>query len=240
MNVPTPYVAFDDLNDDQLNELDQDAIEWYIDRACADDGIKLLPPAPPEPPTIRTVPKSVLHYVVVGLRFSDEGAARRVSAALNAEADFRRALEYVGKRRWSGPQHDTKEELTDSPVQIERVHTRQEAEEQDTIETRTADAKTAYDTAKKAYDEVYQQRSNVARHVYNRISAAHTTIARRESIRREHERYIVLAGGDPVIAARFLWKAYGEDSLLIGVANPGDVVMRQPDAPDHSEADATL
>lgn len=239
MNLPTPYVAFDDLTDDILHELDVEAIDWYIDRECADAGVKLLPPAPPQPPQNRVVPKSVPHYIVSGLRFSEQAAAQRVVDAINREAEFRRDTEYLGRHRWSGPTFDKKEESPDVAVSVERVHTHAEAEEQDGIEQRTADAKTAYETAKKEYDAVYSERSDIARRIYNRLSEAHTKIERRERIRREHRRYIALAGGDETIAARFLWKAYGTDAELIGVANPGDVVMRQPE-PESSAADEVL
>ena len=223
MPVPSPYIPFELLTDDQLHELDSDAAEWYIDRICADVGVKLLPPSPPPPPERPTVSKSVRHYVVAGLRFSSDEAAKRVASAINVEAEYRRTLEHIG-RRWSGPTCDTRDAEPTVDVTTEQVYNRAECEEQDGIEERTKAAKDAYDTAKREYDAVYADRSRVARTVYDRISEAHTVIGRREQIRREFARYVELAGGDQTIAARFLWKAYGTDAELIDVPRPDDVV----------------
>jgi hypothetical protein len=227
------------LTDDMLHDLDFEAVDWYIDRACADQGVKLLPPAPPAAPPTGNVPKSATHYVVAGIRFSAAEVAQRVADAINREAEWIRTLAYIGKHRWSGPTYDTKDDSPEVTVASERVYTFTEAESADGIETRTKDAKAAYDKAKKEYDTVYSERNDVAERIYARISEAHATIRKRERIQIEHSRYVVLAGGDLTIAARFLWKAYGSDAELIGVANPGDVVQRAEPV-DPSLADEIL
>lgn len=228
---------FDELTHDELIALDDTAINYYIDRACADEGVPLLPPTPPEQPKIEQIEKSVVHYTIAGLRFLDEADARSVEAAI-AATKSRRTVQTLGTYRWNDPTHDAPE--TDPIiVGMDRVFDVDGAARQKAETDRTADRKAAYEEAKKTYDSALNGRENVSRHIRNAVSAAWKLEHRRRDLLHQYQRYIPLANGDELVAKRFLQKAYSDArDVLPGLYPDGwnDVVRAMPAPEVEAEA----
>lgn len=198
--------SFDDLTHDELVALDDAAIAFYIDKACAEEGVPLLPPTAPVPPIVATIDKRVTHYIVSGLRFANESDARAVQAAIS-NTKSRRALVYMGSYRWQDPQHDApaEDEVT---ITLERVFDADGAAAEKAENERTGERKAAFDAAKKEYDAALAGRDNVAANIRGTVNEAHRLQRKREHLMAEYERYLPLANGDDQVAKRFLQRAH--------------------------------
>lgn len=200
--------AFDDLTHDELVALDDAAISFYIDKACAEEGVPLLPPTAPVPPVIAAIDKRVTHYIVSGLRFASEADARAVQSAIAATTS-RRSLVYMGSYRWQDPQHDApaEDEVT---INLERVFDADGAAAEKAEKERTSERKAAFDAAKKEYDAALSGRDNVATNIRGTVNEAHRLQHKRDRLMAEYERYIPLANGDEQVAKRFLQRAHSD------------------------------
>lgn len=199
---------FDDLTHDELVALDDAAISFYIDKACAEEGVPLLPPSAPVPPIVATIDKRVTHYIVSGLRFTSEADARAVQEAI-AKATSRRTLVYMGSYRWQDPQHDAPAE-DEVVVTLERVFDADGAAAEKAEKDRTSARKAEFDAAKKEYDAALSGRDNVAAQIRGTVNEAHRLQHKRDRLMAEYERYIPLANGDAQVAKRFLQRAHSD------------------------------
>ena len=201
--------AFETLTHDELIALDDTQIDYYINRACAEAGVPLLPPSPPVQPEVAHIDKPVTHYIVAGIRFSDEKDARQVEAAIT-RCQSRRTLQYLGGGyHWQNPQHDAP---ADDPivVSMERVFDAAACALQKADDDAKKAKKEAFESAKKSYDAALTGRENCARDIRSTISAAWKLENRRRELTREYDRYLPLANSDATVAKRFLQKAYSD------------------------------
>ena len=200
--------AFDNLTHEELIALTDEQIQFYIDKACAEEGVPLLPPSAPVKPDVVVVPKTVTHYVVAGVRFLVESEARAVAAAIN-RSQSRRALVHMGTYRWSDPVHDAPEQ-DEVLVTTEQVFDANGAAAHKAETDQKADRLKAYEDAKKAYDAALTGRDNVGQSIRATVSKAWRLESRRQELLREYDRYKPLANGDELVAKRFLQRAHGD------------------------------
>jgi hypothetical protein len=225
--MPEPRQPFETLTDDQLAALEYEDIQFYIDIACAEQGIPLLP-AEPVPPPERTITKSGVHYVIGTWRFSQREAAEAIADVVNKQHEFRRETKYIGDSwRYNSPTYDAREDTPEVSVTTERVFTMSEAAAQQEDINKWAAAKKQYEDDKKAYDSTSKGRNAAGVEIRSRVEDAARKVRRREFLKAEYQKYLTLANGVIDIAGRFLYRAYS-DAKESGIENPGEPVREAP------------
>lgn len=211
--------AFDQLTEAELVALSENDIQRYIDLACAEDGVALLPELPEKPPT-KAVPDDLTVYEVAGMLFFDAGEANEVAAAINL-ARTRVLAKYI-----SGPSYRRTVEPAVDPVnvtslQILRPETA--AQMRALIEAHEAEVK-RYNELKTAHDKITRARESHANAIRSKVEDAWSLHRRREQRGRDYARYLELAEGNQAVAMRFLDKAYSDARELLAEL-PWDTLM---------------
>lgn len=218
----------DDLNDEELLALTPDEIDRYVDLACAEAGIKLLPEKAPQPPKMDSyVPDQVL-WSIGGLVFFKKKDADKVRAALVGSSLAN--VKYVDlgsyrtdySRRTAVPEHEIP---TIHEVQCfsEELAARCKSEF-----TRINEEKEDYEKRKREYDQISNQRAEIRQRINNQVYALRKQEERRQSMLRELDRYLVLADHNMRVALRFLQSAHPEaptvlpDKFPVPDADPND------------------
>lgn len=204
--------SFDSLTEQELVALDEDAIQRYIDYACAENGVP-LPSLPPAPATVDYTPDVTVYSVGHWLHFrSAEQAARVLDAIGEAnpfEMDYLNVPTGVTSHALTARRSSS---LVVTPIQAfstERAAALKEA---------LAGAKRAediYQKARKAYDSAVSERESYADDIRGKVADAWERHNDREARRRDYERYLSLADGDTRIAARFLANAHHDARTLL-------------------------
>lgn len=195
---------FEDLTRDELVALGDDAINYYIDRECAERGLPLLPPAPPVAPDKGGLAPDVTHYLIPKSRFRTVEDAQAALAAINA-------LPRIDAAYVRGYGYEKVEAAPDQPLQMtqERVYSRALANETESRRDDYGRLKAVYDREKEQYDKAYRGRETAAGSIRSAIGDAYDQSQTIKSLRHDHARYVQLANGDRAVAARFLEAAHG-------------------------------
>lgn len=194
---------FNDLSRQELTELTHEDIERYIDLACAEAGVALLLKEPPTPPT-KIIAEDMTVFGVGDLLFQSDDVARAVADFVNG-CTGRGELKYL-----SAPSYRKVWEPATDRVDVSRVvafSPERAASLRAEIE-QAERAKKAYDDDKRRYDEVAHERAAIAREISTAIEDAWSHRRRVEELQRAYARYVELAEGNRLIAARFFEKAY--------------------------------
>lgn len=198
---------FDDLTDDELVTLRDEDVKFYIDYACAEEGVKLLPPQTPAPPTKELPPHDLTAYFIGSspgeFTTLDRDHAMRVVDAMNSQPAIHAF--YI-----PGPTLEQKAIQRTDPYVINSKPLYSEAMVAKVGEQiqRFAVEKKDYDEAKADYEKTRRAREQIAERIHYRIDAAYTKDRRRRDLLALHGRYLELANGDRTIAARFLRRAH--------------------------------
>lgn len=204
---------FDDLTPEQLTALTPEQIAYYIDLACAEAGVKLLPPRP-QLVSAAPAPHDVTHFCVsINERFTDRAEAEAVVEAVR-RAHSRRDKKYAGGRySYSGPTYDTPAIDTESALPSVTTDTLYSADlfarEKDRI-TQASEQKERFEKATKEYNEIEEKRERIGSPILSAINEAHDQQRRRRRRLEEFDRYVELAKGDRETAARFLAAAHSD------------------------------
>lgn len=203
---------FETLNEQELVALSEDEIQRYIDYACAENGVPLLPALPPAPEPVSFEPDSKVYSIGHWLHFAHSEQAARVLEAIKEAAAIE--TDYLS----------TPTGITSTAISLRRPSLMITADDAFTAE-RAASIKDAlagakrqqdiYEKAKKEYDRAVSERQAYASDIRDRIGAAWEKHNRRESLRRDYERYLSLADGNAEIAARFLANAHRDAQVLL-------------------------
>lgn len=204
---------FKTLTEQELVALSEDDVQRYIDYACAEEGVPLLPTLPPAPVAVNYEPDAKLYSLGHWLHFQHPEQAARVLEAIKeaapVETDYLQTPTGVTSTAIAARRSSA---LT---IVAEDAFTAMRAAE---IREALAGAKRAediYNKAKKAYDSAVRERDGIASDIRDTIAAAWEKHERRESLRRDYERYLSLADGNSEIAARFLANAHGDAQVLL-------------------------
>lgn len=204
--------AFTNLTEQELVALTEEDIRRYIDYACAENGVPLLPALPPEPPVVAFEPDAKVYSVGHYLHFTSVEDATRVMEAIKSSR-------LIDTDYLSTPAHITSLAIANRQPRI--AIDVQDAFSQDkaaAIKRDLADAKIAqdiYDRAKKDYDGAVNDRQAYESDIRDAVAAAWDTHRKRESRRADYERYLSLADGNKQIAARFLDNAHRDARVLL-------------------------
>ena len=203
---------FNTLSEQELVALDEEQIQRYIDFACAEDGVPLLPFLPPEPAAIDFKPDAKYYSVGHSLHFRTAEEAARVMETIKANNP-------VDTGYISTPGSVTSTTIATGKPYItisesDAFSAGRAAELKDALAAAKREEE-VYQKAKHAYDAAVTQRASYADEIRSKIGEAWETHTRREEIRRAYERYLDLAGGQPSIATRFLSNAYHDAERLL-------------------------
>lgn len=203
---------FNDLSEAELTAITEDDVQRYIDYACADAGVPLLPSLPPEPVPMAFEPDTKLFSVSYHLNFpTAEGAARVMDAIREngaVETDYLQTPSRVTSSVISRRRHEPTLNVTEafSPELAARLKDDLAGAKQ---------AEEIYAKAKKEYDSAVAQREAYAADIRSAVEAAWETRYRRENRQRDYERYLDLAEGNREIALRFLTRAHSDTKALL-------------------------
>lgn len=207
--------AFDTLTEQELVALSEEDIQRYIDYACAENGVPLLPALIPEPPS-NPVPETDEIAYAVGRSYSTDIVCLKSSDAQEL-ADFLNRIQTVELQYVPGPTTDRVIDVRRGPYVVTPTPCYSAALGA-TIRPALADAERAkkvYDAAKKDYDRAVAEREGTASEIRDKVSDAWEVHNRRESRRRDFARYLQLADGKQDIAARFLLNAHHDSRELL-------------------------
>jgi hypothetical protein len=194
---------FDTLTEAELVALTSEGLRWYIDRACAENGIQLLPDAAPTKPSQTPIAPDGFVYQVAGLSFRTHDDAIAVRDFIRERGRVK--LDY-GHGDYN---HKVIKPLDDDDEVVTTKAAFTETYSASIIDVKAEQKATseAYALAREQYEEIVEKRTTIA----NGIMASYNSAIRyekdRQALRHEYTRYLVLAEGDPVIAANFLKSA---------------------------------
>lgn len=202
---------FDELTEAELLALNETDVQRYIDYACAEEGVPLLPDAAPVAPNAEAIADDLTAYEIQsGLLFTRREDAEKVCELLQA-------MQRGSTRYISGPSYRQAFEPDNFPVSItpRRLLSHEKAANLRAVIEKVEREKKAYETARTEYDNTAKARNNVAGGIYERIEEVKTRQARRETLMREYMRYLDLASGIKSIALRFLKSARPDAEELL-------------------------
>lgn len=208
---------FDDLNELELVALATDEINHYIDVACAEAGVPLLPPRPPEAPELPEVPPH--DATVYTLKWGYSSVAHFTdSAQANAALELFKGLTSICDLGYvSGPSYEKKivNDSREFSISTESCYSGNLADRLALVLGEIKTAKDAHTKEKGAFDKAVIEREGIASEIRTRVREARDRENRRQRLRLEFDRYLVLADGSRDIAARFLAKAYPDAPELV-------------------------
>jgi len=200
---------FDDLSDAEILALNDSQVSQYIDLACAEAGVPLLPPRPNEPDAVPVTPDMTI-YGVGDIYFYNQADALSAVALLGS---LRRcSLQYV-----SGPRYErvVRPETSDLSVQPAKHFSPENWDRVKNDANRYAEQKKTYDADLGEYNKAGAARSKIAESICGRREQVCADERRREMLRASFERYLALADGNREIAARFLKAAHGDADTML-------------------------
>lgn len=199
---------FEELTHADLLGLTTEQVDYYVDRACAEEGVPLLPESSPVPPPgDHPVPHRTFYCVrsVSGLLFDDPAVAEQVADVLSQVRRYR--LESIPGRDWRNHEQYAKP-VGDRETTATVKHLDEHLYETHRLRVEQYEASRAdYAEARTAYDAAVQKRLEVFRRVAGFVTAAQALERRREALRAMFRRYVELAAGDIETAQRFLRQA---------------------------------
>lgn len=204
---------FDKLTEQELVALTEDEIQRYIDYACAENGVPLLPALPAAPEVLNYEPDVKVYSVGHWLHFLHAEQAARVMETISEAAPIE--LDYLSVPIGVSSHAISTRRATEQTVTVEMAFSAARAAQ---LKDDLAGQKRAEDTyakAKKDYDRAVSERESHAAEIRDAVEAAWEKHSRRESLRRDFERYLSLADGNAEIAARFLANAHRDAQVLL-------------------------
>lgn len=193
--------AFGELTHDDLLGLTDEQVDFYIDLACAEAGVRLLPPAMPDAtaPDVKNT-----FWMACGVRFLVREEAEQVAALASR---FRRVtMEYMHGSNYSR-QHARPASEPEAVTEVREIDQHLYETHRLRLDQHAAEMG-AYGEAREEYDRICRERATVHGRIRERREAARTLERRRRHIRAELERYLELAGYVYQTALNFLEAAY--------------------------------
>lgn len=203
---------FQELTQDELVALSREDIQFYIDYACAEAGVKLLPPQAPIEPKLEKPEHDLVVYDVGGIVVLARDAADIIAEAINKHQDRLITLLYM-----SGPSFEKKATPRTDPVVVTpiKVYSEHRAAMIGPALAEFDRAKKAYQEARKEYDDVLRARADIAAEINTAVEDAHARNWKQRDRREMFARYLLLANGNTTIAARFLYRSYPDALELV-------------------------
>jgi hypothetical protein len=199
---------FDDLTPTELETVPDEQVERFIDIACAQQGVPLLPDYPQEP--VKPDVKPIIDvFDVAGILVTSLEDAQAICDTLKEVAR-------VGYTYVSGPGYE-KRTTTPDQLNITQQHM-YSGEYWDQVRVKMeayAAAEQQYRHDKTEYEKAGTERDRVAESITMAVGTARARADRRAFLQRSYDRYLDLADGDLKVAARFLADANPEARELL-------------------------
>ena len=189
---------FKEISTEELVKLTQKQIDDLVDLECAEENIRLLPVLPQEADFDIDIP-DITVYELPELQLTNKDDAKKVLDLMNT-------IKSQVTVEWrSSYDHRPVRKTTEILQYRESQRYSQELYSKiaDKVTMRET-AKENYNEAKKEYDEIEEQRKEIVQKVMAGINQAKLQDQRVENLKREFNRYMVLAENDRHIAWRFL------------------------------------
>jgi len=188
--------------EEELLALTPEEIANTIDYECAELGIPLLP-TKPLPYNFVAPSRDIEAYCIGGLRFDNRDAAEGILTVIK---DYK-----VYKEDYSDYNFKYLSELNENDYSYPKIeqasyYTKQRWDEIETELKRQIKLNDEHKEAKKIYDAILEDRSEVVNALQERISTAKHRARRVAEIRAQWKRYLELAENNPSIALNFLLK----------------------------------
>jgi hypothetical protein len=199
------------MRETELINVTQDDISRYVDLACAEEGIPLLPEQAPIAPDAEAVADDMTVYEIAGILFPRREDAQKV-------CDLVATLEHGSTNYISGPSYRQKYEPTEGDsvsVQTRRLLSPQKAASLKGAILVIERAKKEYQDTKKEYDRIVEARAEIVTRIDEAVRKAQSAQWRRDGLMKEYQRYLDLAQGIKTIALRFLEAARPESRELL-------------------------
>lgn len=207
-------MAFKDLTDTQVLDLDDVDVEDIIAREIMEQGVKKVDEPVPlllQKPAL----KKEKFYEADGVLFKTMSQAEKFAALQPYRKDYHWNIGsefYYSKK---------------SNVRIEVVELYDETELLERAED-LQDWNRAYQdwqTHKNRYDSYLRSKSRINKEVWDRVTKVRADNRELQEIQDAYYEYIKLANGDKEIAQKFLFKTYGEEAAMaaIGVLDSLDL-----------------
>lgn len=216
MKLSIALQRFDTMSDAELVALTDEQIALYMDLACAEAGVPLMPPdpgpAPPEPER----KQDVTHWVVGGFAFRNAEDAAAVANLVNGlprlKADYARGGSYRDRISKSDDAVVT--------VEQERLYSPNAWDDQRAQVIERQAALEQHERLVSEWVNASEQRAKTAGFVHDRIADARVRESARERYQAEMERYKTLANGDEHVAYRFLIAAHPDAHEFVPAPAP--------------------
>ena len=202
---------FEKLTDAEVNALDSETIERYIDLECAEQGVPFVPPVPVRPAKVNeSQPDTTLH-LVGGIAFGLLEDAERIAGEI-AKCD-RWETKY---ENYAG-QYRSLYKPTFEPVIVttQRVVTAAAVLSLGVSEAKATEAREAFQRASEEFNDISGRRAAIAVEIHQRVGVARTNEMTRANYQRAHTKYLDLAGGRRDVAARFFENAYPDARTIL-------------------------
>lgn len=193
----------DDLTDEQILALPEDAVELLIKRRMAEEGIPVVP-MPVESDYIPVSGPSSAVYEIAGVKFIDRDAAEAVLNVINSHTSQRVKATYGRSYRTTFVESD------DADLSVTtRQHYSQEsyAAEQDAI-TENERRREVYEREMRDYRQADEKARHIREDINQRIAEVRQLQERMQTLTERLAEYKVLAQGDEKMAMQFLARAY--------------------------------
>lgn len=204
---------FDSLTEQELVALTDEQIQRYIDYACAENGVPLLPSMVQPPPVVNFEADVKIYTVGHHLHFATMEEATRVADAIQANNPIE--LDYLSTPSGAPSHAVSRRRSTSESVTVQDAFSAERAAALKDDMAGAQKAEAVYQAAKKEYDRAVNERESYADDIRGKVADAWETHNRRESRRRDFERYLQLADGNREIAARFLANAHRDAQDLL-------------------------
>lgn len=192
----------EDLTEAEVLALTERDIQRYIDRACAEEGIRLWTAAP-TPPEGAQVSDDMPGYALGPIYFARKEDADQVAALANT---FERLnQEYIPgpgyRKRWE-------KRTNEDEVKVERLLSPTRALGMAEEIRRFEVAKERFDKEKREYEKQSGDRSRISTKIRRLVAEVQAAESTRQRLRAEFDRYLELADGMHRVACRFMLKAF--------------------------------
>ena len=201
-------MAFKDLTDTQVLDLDDVDVEDIIAREIMEQGVKKVE----EPsPFILSKPalKKQKFYSVEGVLFKTLSQADKLAALQPYRKDYHWTI--------GSEFHFSKK----SNVRIEEVELYDETELLEKAQDLQAWTRAYQDwyTEKSRYDSYLRSKSRISKEVWDRVTNVRAANRELQEIRDAYEEYFTLTNGDSYVAIKFLKNTYGEEKVHAAFPN---------------------
>jgi hypothetical protein len=224
-----------DLSKEEVNQLEFEQVERYIDIACAEKGVPLLPPDVPIEPKLEKPAKDTCIYKVGNFKTLTIEDASKILEVLGSIKLVETTYDYNAG-------YDNNYIVANKTVDLPRI-------EQESVyslelynkvksDLQKHDiAKKQYESERKTYNEAVKTRQDVADKIWEYVREINEEFQQKEYLTKEYIRYLDLAEGNHATAMNFFMNTFREkienmenNQEFLETLNCGKLVISSHDA----------